>query len=66
MRRLESKVTVGHTSDVSTLVDQFAVFKPNFILSVPRVFEKVYNSAKQKAHDGGKGSIFDKAAATAI
>jgi long-chain acyl-CoA synthetase len=62
----ESKVTVGHTSDVSTLVDQFAVFKPNFILSVPRVFEKVYNSAKQKAHDGGKGSIFDKAAATAI
>ncbi|MDV8022143.1 long-chain fatty acid--CoA ligase [Rhodococcus sp. IEGM 1330] len=62
----ESKVTVGHTSDVTTLVDQFAVFKPNFILSVPRVFEKVYNSAKQKAHDGGKGSIFDKAAATAI
>nr|WP_296778162.1 long-chain fatty acid--CoA ligase [Rhodococcus sp. (in: high G+C Gram-positive bacteria)] len=62
----ESKATVGHTSDVSTLVDQFAVFKPNFILSVPRVFEKVYNSAKQKAHDGGKGGIFDKAAATAI
>jgi long-chain acyl-CoA synthetase len=62
----ESKVTVGHTSDVTTLVDQFAVFKPDFILSVPRVFEKVYNSAKQKAHDGGKGSIFDKAAATAI
>ncbi|WP_072806883.1 AMP-dependent synthetase/ligase [Rhodococcoides yunnanense] len=62
----ESKTTVGHTSDVSTLVEQFAVFKPNFILSVPRVFEKVYNSAKQKAHDGGKGGIFDKAAATAI
>jgi len=33
---------------------------------VPRVFEKVYNSAKQKAYDGGKGKIFDKAAATAI
>ncbi|MDJ0396329.1 long-chain fatty acid--CoA ligase [Rhodococcus sp. G-MC3] len=62
----ESKATVGHTSDVSTLLDQFASFKPDFILSVPRVFEKVYNSAKQKAHDGGKGGIFDKAAATAI
>ncbi|MGA9869686.1 MAG: long-chain fatty acid--CoA ligase [Rhodococcus sp. (in: high G+C Gram-positive bacteria)] len=62
----ESKATVGHTSDVTTLLDQFASFKPDFILSVPRVFEKVYNSAKQKAHDGGKGSIFDKAAATAI
>jgi long-chain acyl-CoA synthetase len=33
---------------------------------VPRVFEKVFNSAKQKAHDGGKGKIFDAAAATAI
>ncbi|MGB7239068.1 MAG: long-chain fatty acid--CoA ligase [Rhodococcus sp. (in: high G+C Gram-positive bacteria)] len=62
----EAKVTVGHTSDVTTLLDQFASFKPDFILSVPRVFEKVYNSAKQKAYDGGKGGIFDKAAATAI
>jgi len=33
---------------------------------VPRVFEKVYNAAKQKAHDGGKGKIFDAAAETAI
>ncbi|CRK49893.1 Long-chain-fatty-acid--CoA ligase FadD15 [Rhodococcus sp. RD6.2] len=62
----ENKVTVGHTADLTTLVDQFAVFKPNFILSVPRVFEKVYNSAKQKAEDGGKGSIFAKATETAI
>lgn len=62
----DSKVTVGHTSDLSTLLDQFAVFKPNFILSVPRVFEKVYNSAKQKAYDGGKGKIFEKASEIAI
>lgn len=62
----EAKVTVGHTSDWTTLVEQFAVFKPNFVLSVPRVFEKVYNSASQKAHDDGKGKIFDAAAATAI
>src|SRR5690606_12299347 len=53
-------------SDLSTLLDQFAVFKPNFILSVPRVFEKVYNSAKQKAYDGGKGKIFEKASDVAI
>ncbi len=63
----DAKVTVAHTSDLTTLLEQFAGFKPNFILSVPpRVFEKVYNSARQKAVDGGKGSIFDKAAATAI
>ncbi|WP_027501946.1 AMP-dependent synthetase/ligase [Rhodococcus sp. UNC363MFTsu5.1] len=62
----DAKVTVAHTSDWTTLVDQFAAFKPNFILSVPRVFEKVYNASRQKAVDGGKGKIFDKAAATAI
>ncbi|EOM77352.1 long-chain fatty acid--CoA ligase [Rhodococcus rhodnii] len=62
----DAKVTVGHTSDTTTLVEQFGVFKPHFVLSVPRVFEKVYNSAKQKAYDGGKGSIFEKASDTAI
>ncbi|CAM2811135.1 AMP-dependent synthetase/ligase [Skermania piniformis] len=62
----DAKVTVAHTSDWGTLVEQFGAFRPNFILSVPRVFEKVYNSAKQRAHDDGKGRIFDAAAATAI
>ena len=62
----DGKVTVAHSSDWGTLPAQFQAFKPNFILSVPRVFEKVYNAAKQKAHDGGKGKIFDNAAATAI
>ncbi|MGB3769935.1 MAG: long-chain fatty acid--CoA ligase [Rhodococcus sp. (in: high G+C Gram-positive bacteria)] len=62
----EAKVTVAHTSDTTTLVEQFSEFQPDFILSVPRVFEKVYNSAKQKAHDGGKGKIFDQAADVAI
>lgn len=62
----DAKVTVAHTSDLSTLLDQFAAFQPHFILSVPRVFEKVYNSAKQKAYDAGRGRIFDRAAATAI
>ncbi|MFZ2530740.1 MAG: long-chain fatty acid--CoA ligase [Rhodococcus sp. (in: high G+C Gram-positive bacteria)] len=62
----DNKVTVAHTSDLTSLLDLFASFKPDFILSVPRVFEKVYNSAKQKAYDGGKGGIFEKASATAI
>jgi long-chain acyl-CoA synthetase len=63
-----SKVTITHTSDTKNLVALFAESKPDFILSVPRVFEKVYNSAQQKAHDGGalKGRIFDAAAETAI
>ncbi|NNH69772.1 long-chain fatty acid--CoA ligase [Nocardia uniformis] len=62
----DAGVTVAHTSDWSTLVEQFGQYKPDFILSVPRVFEKVFNGAKQKAHDGGKGKIFDAAAEVAV
>lgn len=63
---LEAGVEVGYTSDIPNLVPEFGVFKPSLILSVPRVFEKVYNTARQKAHDEGKGRIFDAAAETAI
>ncbi len=59
-------VKVGHSSDVKNLVADLGEFKPTFILSVPRVFEKVFNSASQKAHSEGKGKIFDAAADTAI
>ncbi len=64
----QGKVTVGHFSDIPTLVPTFAEFKPNFILSVPRVFEKVYNTARQTAHDDSpvKGAIFDRADAVAV
>ena len=57
---------LGHTADVKNLLPDLATFKPTFILSVPRVFEKVYNSAEQKADAGGKGKIFRAAADTAI
>jgi long-chain acyl-CoA synthetase len=61
-----ARATLGHWSDVKTLTDNLAVFRPTFILSVPYVLEKVYNTAQQKAHSAGKGKIFDAAAATAI
>ena len=57
---------LGHTPDTATLLEDLASFKPSYILSVPRVFEKVYNSSEQKAVAGGKGKIFRWAAATAI
>ena len=62
----DAGVAVGHTSDIPNLVSTFGAFEPDFILSVPRVFEKVYNTAKQKAHADGKGKIFDAAADTAV
>jgi long-chain acyl-CoA synthetase len=58
--------TLGHTADVKNLLDDLAEFKPTFVLAVPRVFEKVYNTAKQKAHSSGKGKIFDRAEKVAI
>ncbi|KMS85580.1 AMP-dependent synthetase/ligase [Prauserella rugosa] len=60
-----SRVTLGHT-DTSDLVADLGAFRPTFVVAVPRVFEKVYNSAKLKAHASGKGKIFDAAEATAI
>ena len=60
------RVKIGHTADVKTLVADLGEFKPTFILSVPRVFEKVFNSASQTAHSAGRGKIFDAAAETAI
>jgi long-chain acyl-CoA synthetase len=61
-----SRATVGHTADVKNLVEDLGQFRPTFVVAVPRVFEKVYNGAKQKAHAGGKGKIFDAAEATAV
>jgi long-chain acyl-CoA synthetase len=61
-----NRTRVGHSADVKNLIADLAVFKPTFLLSVPRVFEKVYNASKQKAHAEGKGSIFDKAEHVAI
>src|SRR5919198_516939 len=63
---LAAGCTLGHTADVKNLLDDLAGFKPTFVLAVPRVFEKVYNTAKQRAHADGKGRIFDRAEAVAI
>lgn len=59
-------VRIGHQPDTKFLLPALASFKPTFLLAVPRVFEKVYNSAEQKAEAGGKGKIFRLAAHTAI
>lgn len=57
---------VGHQPDTSKLIESLGSFRPTFLLAVPRVFEKVYNSAEQVAEGGGKGKIFRKAAAVAV
>ena len=63
---VQAGVRMGHTADIKNLLADFGTFSPTFILSVPRVFEKIYNSSEQKATSEGKGKIFRMAAATAI
>ncbi|MEV7633198.1 long-chain fatty acid--CoA ligase [Microbacterium sp. NPDC089318] len=63
---VHSGVRTGHQPDTKQLLPALGSFKPTFLLAVPRVFEKVYNSAEQKAEAGGKGKIFRAAAAVAI
>ncbi|MFE9610423.1 AMP-dependent synthetase/ligase [Streptomyces sp. NPDC006012] len=59
-------IKLGNVPDTKNLTDELAAFRPTLILGVPRVFEKVYNSARAKAQADGKRKIFDKAADTAI
>ncbi|NJP33464.1 AMP-dependent synthetase/ligase [Micromonospora thermarum] len=63
---VQARATMAHCADTKNLVAELQAFRPTFVLSVPRVFEKVYNAAKQKAEADGKGKIFARAEAVAI
>jgi len=63
---VESRVRMGHSPDVKNLLDDLGAFRPTFVLAVPRVFEKIYNSAAATAEAGGKGKIFAAAVDAAI
>ncbi|MFI7074011.1 AMP-dependent synthetase/ligase [Micromonospora sediminicola] len=63
---VQARATMAHCADTKDLVGELQEFKPTFVLSVPRVFEKVYNGARQKAEADGKGKIFDRAEKVAI
>lgn len=63
---LKKRVRLGHSSDIKNLVADLGDFQPTFILGVPRVFEKVFNTASQRAAADGRGRIFDRAAEAAI
>ncbi len=58
-------VKLGYSTGVPQLLEELAMYRPTWLFSVPRVFEKVYNGAQQKAHSEGKGKIFDHAAKVA-
>jgi long-chain acyl-CoA synthetase len=64
---LESGTIIGHWEDTATLAEGLREYQPTFLLAVPRVFEKVYNTAQQQASASqAKSKIFAAAADTAI
>ena len=56
---------VGYLPDTKTLLPDLRSFEPTYLLGVPRVFEKVYNAASQKAGHGAKGVAFAAAVVAA-
>ena len=63
---IDQGLKFAHAPDAKNLVADLAVFRPTFVLAVPRVFEKIYNGAQQKAAAEGKGKIFALAASVCI
>ena len=64
---LESGAVLGHWPDSRTVAKGLPEFRPTFLLAVPRVFEKVFNTAQQTASASpAKARIFAAATETAI
>jgi len=57
---------LGHCPDITNLVPSLKAFKPTYLLAVPRVLEKVYNSAEQSAAADKARGYFNWAARVAI
>ncbi|MGI9156624.1 MAG: AMP-dependent synthetase/ligase [Marmoricola sp.] len=63
---VRNRIRMGHSADILNLLGDFGAFGPTFILAVPRVFEKVFNTSSQRAAADGKGRVFARAADVAI
>lgn len=63
---VSSGAVLGHAPDVTNLLADLGGFRPTFLLAVPRVLEKVYNSSEQKAGSGLKLKIFRWSAKVSI
>ncbi|MDQ4130049.1 MAG: long-chain fatty acid--CoA ligase, partial [Actinomycetota bacterium] len=58
---VEHGMRVGFASDPKNLTEEAPMFRPTWVAAVPRVFERIYNGARRKAQESGRGAIFDRA-----
>jgi long-chain acyl-CoA synthetase len=63
---INAHVEIGHLGDLKQLPETLPVFGPTTVLSVPRVFEKIYNSARLKAHGVAQRRILAAAVQIAV
>ncbi|MDH6217780.1 AMP-dependent synthetase/ligase [Streptomyces pseudovenezuelae] len=61
---IRGRVRLGHAPSLQSedLIADLGSFKPTFLLAIPYMLEKVYNSARARAESGGRASSFDRAA----
>ncbi|MGD1222810.1 long-chain fatty acid--CoA ligase [Streptomyces krungchingensis] len=64
---LRARVKIGHAPSLQTedLLADLASFKPTFLLAIPYVLEKVFNTGRATAERMGRGASFDRAAGIA-
>jgi long-chain acyl-CoA synthetase len=58
---IDQGVLTGFASGIPQLREELLLFRPTFIVAVPRIFEKVYDGARGRALDAGRGGVFDRA-----
>jgi long-chain acyl-CoA synthetase len=65
---IRHRIRMAHQPSMvaADLVKDLVSFRPTFVLAVPYVFEKVFQSARRKAEAGGRLAVFDKAAEVAV
>jgi long-chain acyl-CoA synthetase len=62
----EGGMQVAHCPNAKLLPGDMLSFRPTYLVGVPRIFEKIFDTSQQKAYQAGKARIFDRATATAI
>ncbi|MGW7296536.1 AMP-dependent synthetase/ligase [Streptomyces sp. NPDC054829] len=64
---VRARVRLGHAPSLQAedLLSDLSAFRPTCLLAIPYMLEKVYNSARAKAEEGGRAALFDRAATIA-
>ena len=64
--QISGQGVIGHVPDTKNLLSDLATFHPSYLLVVPRVLEKIYNSADARAGSGSARTVFRWAAKVAV